>query len=52
MPLVENKSDINKCLKLQINPRLNGLLSAASTCVLGMRSLVGGDWLWTTGLTA
>ena len=48
--ILGNKLEINKCLRLQIINRSDDLLSAGSTCVLGMRSLVGEDWLLTTGL--
>ena len=40
--ILGNKSDINECLNLQIIRRLDDLLSAGSTCMLGMRSLVRG----------
>ena len=45
--ILGNKSDINKCLELQIICRSDDLLSesARNTRVLRMRSLVGGDRL-------
>ena len=42
---------IKKCFRLQIIRKLDVFLSAGSTCVLGMRSLLAWNGLWTTGLT-